>query len=59
VAGTDVAVVDGRLVVPLPDLEPRSLGAWEARVTAAAFALGWAADGNDPATPLSFAPATP
>jgi coenzyme F420-0:L-glutamate ligase/coenzyme F420-1:gamma-L-glutamate ligase len=59
VAGTDVAVVDGRLVVPLPDLEPRSLGAWEARVTAAAFALGWLQEGNDPATALKFAPATP
>jgi coenzyme F420-0:L-glutamate ligase/coenzyme F420-1:gamma-L-glutamate ligase len=59
VAGTGVAVVDGRLVVPLPNLEPRALGAWESRVTVAAFALGWAVADNDPATLLSFAPATP
>jgi hypothetical protein len=58
-AGADVAVVDGRLVVPIPDLAPRALGAWEARVTVAAFALGWVAADNDPATLLSFAPATP
>ncbi len=59
VAAADVTISDGRLVVPLPDLEPRALGAWEARVIVAAFALGWLQEGNDPATVLKFASATP
>ena len=59
VAGAEVTVSGQRLVVPLPALEPRALGAWEARVAMAAFALGWTTDGSDPATVLRFTPATP
>jgi coenzyme F420-0:L-glutamate ligase len=56
VEGDDEAAA---LVVPLPDLEPRALGRWEARVTAAAFALGWTADGSEAETLLRFLRATP
>jgi len=59
VAGTDVAVEDGQVVVPVPDLAPRALGAWEARLDVAAFALGWLQESNDPVTVLRYAPATP
>jgi coenzyme F420-0:L-glutamate ligase/coenzyme F420-1:gamma-L-glutamate ligase len=47
------------LVVPLPDLEPRALGRWEARVSAAAFALGWTAQGHNAETALRFSSSTP
>jgi hypothetical protein len=63
VAGADVGVVGGgeeaALVVPLPELEPRALGRWEARVTAAAYALGWTAEGHEAETVLRFHSATP
>lgn len=59
VAGAGVPVEEGTLVVPLPDLEPRALGRWEARVTAAAFALGWAPDPQQPQPVLRFRPASP
>lgn len=47
------------LVVPLPDLAPRALGRWEARVTAAAFAVGWTAEGHEPESALRFYAGTP
>ncbi len=59
VAAAEVTVSDGRLVVPVPALEPRALGAWEARVAMAAYALGWSQDASDLATVLRFAPTTP
>ena len=63
VAGTAVSVDGDLLVVPLPDLEPRPLGAWEARVGAAAFALGWApaepTGARHPQVRLGFRPLTP
>ena len=40
-------------------LEPRALGRWEARVTAAAFALGWTAEGHKAETVLRFLSRTP
>lgn len=63
VAGTAVRVgpedEEAGLVVPLPELEPRALGRWEARVAAAAFALGWVAAGHESETGLRFRVATP
>jgi coenzyme F420-0:L-glutamate ligase/coenzyme F420-1:gamma-L-glutamate ligase len=67
VAGGGVRVDHGQggggeattVAVPLPDLEPRALGRWEARVTAAAFALAWIPAGNDAETVLRFHAATP
>jgi coenzyme F420-0:L-glutamate ligase/coenzyme F420-1:gamma-L-glutamate ligase len=63
VAGTDVRLepqdASASLVVPLPELEPRALGRWEARVTAAAFALGWTAEGHEQETVLRFHRGTP
>ncbi|WP_246456257.1 coenzyme F420-0:L-glutamate ligase [Nocardioides mesophilus] len=52
-AGTDVDV-------PLPELAPRELGRWEARVHAAVFALGWSVvPSHDPTTVLRLRPPTP
>lgn len=63
VAGTAVRVEpegeEAGLVVPLPDLEPRALGRWEARVAAAAFALGWVTAGHESETGLRFRLETP
>lgn len=54
VAGGAPATVD----VPLPSVDERALGRLEARLTAAAFALGWrAGSGTDPDR-LSFVEAT-
>jgi hypothetical protein len=42
--GCEVRVVDGApatVDVPLPSVDERTLGRLEARLTAAAFALGW------------------
>jgi hypothetical protein len=47
------------LVVPLPGLEPRALGRWEARVSAAAYALGWTAADPQAETVLRFHRSTP
>ncbi|MGZ8735604.1 MAG: coenzyme F420-0:L-glutamate ligase [Nocardioides sp.] len=59
VVGAAVHVEDEALVVPMPDLEPRALGRWEARVAAAAYALGWAAEGPNTDVLLRFRPTTP
>lgn len=66
VAGRVVEVVvedaGTTLAVPVPDLDPRGQGRWDARVTAAAFALGWtpdpAGDGGDAETVLRFRKST-
>jgi coenzyme F420-0:L-glutamate ligase/coenzyme F420-1:gamma-L-glutamate ligase len=58
VVGSPVRVEDEALVVPLPDLEPRALGRWEARVAAAAYAVGWAAEGPNTDMLLRFHPMT-
>ena len=59
--GGDVSVTGGApatVVVPLPSVDERALGRLEARLTAAAFALGWRArSGADPDR-LSFVEAT-
>lgn len=60
-AGVGLALRDGSLVVPLPE-EPRAAGRLEARLEAAAFALGWqVVEGPDDesGTLLKFRPATP
>ena len=62
-SGTAVRVTTGTngdlLVVPLPALEPRALGRWEAGVATAAFALGWTAEGHERETVLRFHLGTP
>ncbi len=58
--GADASVAGAGVDVPVPDLALRPLGAWEARVRAAAYALGWRpVPGDDPGTALRFAAATP
>lgn len=45
------------IAVPLPPLDPRELGRWEARLTTAALALGWTpveSDGASADGPLRF-----
>ncbi len=59
VVGAAVRVEDEALVVPLPDLEPRALGRWEARVAAAAYALGWSAEDPNADVFVRFRPTTP
>jgi coenzyme F420-0:L-glutamate ligase/coenzyme F420-1:gamma-L-glutamate ligase len=58
VVGAAVGVEEGTLVVPLPALDPRALGRWEARVAAAAFALGWTAEDANTDVLLRFRPTT-
>jgi hypothetical protein len=52
-----------RVAVPLPELDDRALGRLEARVAAAAFALGWLPhdalqDGAEPETLVRLVPAS-
>ncbi len=54
-----VEIADGAVVVDLPAVDQRELGRREARVTAAAFALGWVAEAPWEGTRLRFRSRTP